>query len=309
MPRSSRHRCELNLFRVGFTLVELLVVIAIIGALVALLLPAVQASRSAARKTSCTNNLKQIGLAFSNYQSAKRLFPPSSTDSLKNVFSYEEIVADEPMHSWATLILGHIEQLSLADSIDLKLNSLRDPNLLAGTTVIPHYRCPEYQGVEFVRCRKSGSSNRDCAISNYAAMGASTVGRMWGNQLDPDGAIVPGGEIGPRDITDGLSHTVFIVERRDEMPASIWIDGMIAAVTALPWGGPSPELALKDQVSLNYKPYCNPYSLYGPSSMHPGGAYHLYGDGSVHFIRDEIQPTAYVAITTRAGNEVVNDVD
>jgi hypothetical protein len=287
----------------------LLVVIAIIGVLIALLMPAIQASRSAARKTSCTNNLKQIGLAFANYQSAQKIFPPSSSDSLSNVFAYEEVVPDEPMHSWGTLILGYIEQAPLFGRMELKKSSLLEPNLLAGTTIISSYRCPEYQGVEFVRTRKTSSPNRECAIGNYAAMGASTVGRMWGNQLDPDGAIIPGGEIGPRDITDGLSHTIFIVERRDEMAASIWIDGMTAAVTALPWGGPSPELALRDQVALNYAPYCTSYARYGPSSMHPGGAYHLFGDGSVRFIEDSITPEAYVALATRAGNELNDDND
>jgi prepilin-type N-terminal cleavage/methylation domain-containing protein len=315
MPRSSRHRRELNLFRVGFTLVELLVVIAIIGLLVALLMPAIQASRSAARKTSCTNNLKQIGVAFANYQSAKQLFPPSNINDLSDVWTYYEMESTRPTHSWATLILSYIEQAPLFDRMDLKVHCLRDPNLLAGTSIIPVYRCPEYQGVEFVVPRAYTGVLRQCAIGNYAAMGASTIGGMWGNQIDPDGAIIPGGEIGPRDITDGLSHTIFIVERRDELAASIWIDGMTAAVTALPYGGGSPELALEDQIALNYRPYYieylnSPrYALYGPSSMHPGGAYHLFGDGSVRFIKDEIQPTAYVAIATRAGNEVVNDVD
>jgi prepilin-type N-terminal cleavage/methylation domain-containing protein len=315
MQRSSRHRRDLNLFRVGFTLVELLVVIAIIGLLVALLMPAIQASRSAARKTSCTNNLKQIGLAVANYQSVKQLFPPSSINDLSDVWTYHELEPTRPMHSWATLILGYSEQAPLAEQMDLKVHALINPNLLAGETRVPIYRCPEYQGVESVLPRRSTGVPRQCAIGNYAAMGASTIGRMWGNELDPDGAIIPGGEIGPRDITDGLSHTVFIVERRDELAASIWIDGMTAAVTALPFGYEHPDLALVDQIALNYRPYYieylnSPrYALYGPSSMHPGGAYHLFGDGSVHFIKDEIQPTAYVAISTRADNEVVDDVD
>jgi prepilin-type N-terminal cleavage/methylation domain-containing protein len=300
--------------RRAFTLVELLVVIAIIGLLVALLMPAIQVARSAARKTSCTNNLKQMGLAFANYQSAKRLFPPSSSNSLKDVFSYGEVIPTEPMHSWATFILSYIEQAPLFDELNLKVHALRDPNLLAGETPMPIYRCPEYQGREFVRPRSGGGlSNRECAIGNYAALGASTIGNLWGNIIEPDGAIFPGGEIGPRDITDGLSHTVFIVERRDEMASSVWIDGMTAAVAALPYGPGHPEQALEDQVALNYKPYYflgesyNIYSLYGPSSMHPGGAYHLFGDGSVRFIEDFITPKAYVALATRAGNEVQDD--
>jgi hypothetical protein len=280
-------------------------------------MPAIQASRSEARKTSCTNNLKQIGSAFANYQLARKVFPPSCTDSLKDVQSFIEMTPDETMHSWATLILNYIEQAQLFDTMDLKVHSLLEPNMLAGTTIIPIYRCPEYQGAEFVRSRKNDLPNRDCAIGNYAAMGSTTVGNIWGADIDPDAAIIPGGNIGPHDITDGLSHTVFIVERRDEKAPSIWIDGMTAGVTALPWGGGDgyPEFALKDQVALNYTPYYidglnkRRSALYGPSSMHPGGAYHLFGDGSVRFIKDEVQPAIYVAITTRAGDDVVDDVN
>jgi prepilin-type N-terminal cleavage/methylation domain-containing protein len=295
----------------GFTLVELLVVIAIIGLLVALLMPAIQASRSAARRTSCTNNLKQIGLAFTNYQSAKRLFPPSSTHELDEVVSFYDADSTRPTHSWATLILAYLEQAPLAETIDLKVHCLSDPNLQAGTTIVSVYRCPEYQGLEMVPHRNYPP--RECAIGNYAAMGASTIGNLWGTEIDPDAAIIPGGEIGPRDITDGLSHTAFIVERREESRSAVWIDGMIAAVTALPYGPDQPKIALMDQVALNYAPYYDDgdevYSLYGPSSMHVGGAYHLFGDGSVRFIRDEITPLAYVALTTRAGNELGNDND
>lgn len=301
--------------RRGFTLVELLVVIAIIGLLVALLMPAIQSARSAARKTSCTNNLKQIGLAFSNYESAKRLFPPSNTQSLKDVNSYTEVLPTEPMHSWATLVLPYIEQAPLFEQMDLKVHCLRDPNLLAAATVVPVYRCPEYQGLEFVQRRGAPMPIRECAIGNYASLGASTIGNLWGAVIEPDGAIIPGGKIEPRDITDGLSHTAFIVERRDEMASGVWVDGMTAAVSALPYGPGHPKQALVDQVGLNYKPYYylgelyNIYSLYGPSSMHPDGAYHLFGDGSVRFIEDSIVPKAYVALATRAGNEVQDDDD
>lgn len=282
-------------------------VIAIIGVLLALLLPAIQASRSAARKTSCTNNLKQIGLAITNYESAKRVFPPSCTDSLKEVIDYHEVLDERPMHSWATLILGYIENSPLLEQIDLKEHCLRDPNLLVGNSVIPFYRCPEYQGLVFVATRNEESPDSECAIGNYAAMGSSTIGHLWGAEIEPDAAIVPGGEIGPRDIPDGLSHTVFIVERRDETASSTWIDGMTAAVAAMPYGEAYPKLYLPDQVGLNYAPYYPGYSPYGPSSMHLGGAYHLFGDGSVRFIEDPITPEAYVALATRAGNEIQDD--
>ncbi|NUQ62818.1 MAG: DUF1559 domain-containing protein, partial [Pirellulales bacterium] len=87
--------------RRGFTLVELLVVIAIIGILIALLLPAVQAAREAARRSSCKNNLRQIGLALHNYQSARRTFPPG-------VLGTSGTSGNQLLHTWPTLILGYL---------------------------------------------------------------------------------------------------------------------------------------------------------------------------------------------------------
>src|SRR5687768_6007213 len=104
----SMHASRFTSRQRGFTLVELLVVIAIIGVLVALLLPAVQAAREAARRTQCSNNLKQIGLAMHNYHDTHKQFPPA-------------YVADSngtPMHSWRVLILPYIEANHIYDRYD-----------------------------------------------------------------------------------------------------------------------------------------------------------------------------------------------
>src|SRR5262245_12875336 len=100
--------------RFGLTLVELLVVIAIIGLLVSLLLPAVQAARESARRTSCSNNLRQIGIALSNYESVYKLFPPSSTSDVEQGawLLHPEL---RHIHSWLSLILPQLEQSNLKD--------------------------------------------------------------------------------------------------------------------------------------------------------------------------------------------------
>src|SRR6476660_1821671 len=108
----------------GFTLVELLVVIAIIGMLVALLLPAVQHAREAARRSSCQNNMKQIGLAIAQYELSKKIYPASNTDE---VFVWDD-GKSALNHSWASVIMPHIEESTLADKINFKISALETVN-------------------------------------------------------------------------------------------------------------------------------------------------------------------------------------
>ena len=289
----------------AFTLVELLVVIAIIGVLVALLLPAVQHAREAARRSSCANNMKQIGLAIAQYQLSKTAYPASNTN---DVFNWDD-GRHELNHSWASLIMPHVEESALKDKINFKISSMDAANQPSAGTIVPIYRCPSYIGPALTEDFHYPPGKY--AIGNYVSLGASTVGNIWGVELDPDGAIIPGGKVAPKDITDGLSHTVFIVESREEVLAA-WADGLTAAVAALAFAPyNSPRLA-SSQPTLNYAPYYDYENIvckYGPSSMHTGGAFHLLGDGSVRFIRDNIDAANYTALATRAGEEVVHDAD
>jgi prepilin-type N-terminal cleavage/methylation domain-containing protein/prepilin-type processing-associated H-X9-DG protein len=290
--------------RVAFTLVELLVVIAIIGSLVALLLPAVQQARESARRSSCGNNAKQIGLAVHQYQLAKGVFPASNTD----VLMLWDYAAAERNHSWASVILPYIEQTVLGKKIDYTVSWRRPVNLEAAATVVPIYRCPSYTGPDFTDDDHYPAGK--LAIGNYVAIAASDVDHIWNSipDLKPEGVIFPTAQIRPADITDGLTNTMLIAESREEK-MRVWIDGQTAANTALrdvP-GAPASSLG----VSLNWTPYYDDGDIkcdYGPSSMHPGGANHLFADGSVRFLFDEITPAAYVAFCTRAGGEAVNNV-
>jgi prepilin-type N-terminal cleavage/methylation domain-containing protein len=294
----------------GFTLVELLVVIAIIGLLVALLLPAVQAAREASRRTGCSNNLKQIGLAIANYQMSYKFYPPSSSDSLKNALDFAIDDVGERRHSWASYILPHLEETPLADSINRSIHALIGQNETAAATLVPMYRCPSYTGPSFSEADRYDLLRNKCAIGNYLALGASTVGHLWGVDLQPDGVIAPAGKVTPKDVTDGLTHTFFIVETREETFAA-WADGLTASTCALVFNSSRYPTYARDQVSLNFAPYFeySPPVRWGPSSMHTGGAYHLFGDGSVRFVRDGIAAPAYVAMTTREGGEVTTGED
>ena len=289
--------------REAFTLVELLVVIAIIGALVALLLPAVQNSREASRRTGCSTNLKQIGLAIEGYLHAKSVYPPSSTDDVYDWYGGVRL----RNHSWASLILPYAELASLQGAINYSISAVSPQNQAAASIVVPIYRCPSYTGQEFTDDRHYPVGKY--AIGNYVSVGASDIDHFWGANAKPEGVLFPQSQIRPAEVIDGLSNTMFIAESREER-LRVWIDGRTASNTALTLHHAfAPNRA---PASLKYTPYYDDGDIvcaYGPSSTHPGGAYHLYGDGSVHFLFDKISAASYVALCTRAGGEVVDHVE
>jgi prepilin-type N-terminal cleavage/methylation domain-containing protein len=299
--------------RRGFTLVELLVVIAIMGLLIALLLPAVQAARESARRTHCLNNLKQIGVALHAYADVHRRLPPASTSDVDfGVWNYAADPAVH-LHSWRSLILPYVEGSNLAQYVDYKISALAPGNRRAAETIVTLYRCPSYAGRDFSQEKKYTAISQFFTIANYVAMGATTVGSLWGPDVTgerrPDGAIYCLSDTRLRDVTDGLSHTLFVAETR-EQDAAVWIDGTAAAAVARRFDvGVVPSYAGPES-SLNYVPYYE-YgdtndsidSLYGPSSMHSGVVQHLFGDNSARPISDDIDPRVYDALVTRAGGE------
>lgn len=300
----------------GFTLVELLVVIAIIGMLVALLLPAVQAAREAARRSQCLNNLKQIGLAMHGYADTFRRLPSASTSPVDvGVWNYE-FDSRVHIHSWASLILPFLEDSSLHSIVDYRVSALDPANRTAAAMVLPVYRCPSFAGLDYSAEPKYKAISESLAIRNYVAMGATSVGSLWSPGADgrrhPDGAIYYQSDTRLKDITDGLSHTVFVCETR-EQNAAVWIDGTAAAAVARPFDVDNVPSYAKDVVSLNFEPYYSwgdtndsIDSLYGPSSMHAGQVGHVLGDGSARFIDDTIEPALYDALVTREGGEALD---
>jgi prepilin-type N-terminal cleavage/methylation domain-containing protein len=317
----------------GFTLVELLVVIAIIGILIALLLPAVQAAREAARRTECINNVRQMGLALMNYESARKRFPHSRANLLPNDPSKKTVPnrtsAKSHQQSWTTLILPYIEEQGIASQYDLtkawfdhpQPNTLGRPtNLEVVSQSIKMLVCPT---TELGRVDVKFNSTVKPAAGDYGSINGLKSG-FWNFYQTQLGGAFPG-EDKPRtigvlnkfvddddkplqpcrikDITDGTSKTMMVIECAGR-PA-YWEAGKRKAPPSdnvsdgTGWADPDNGGSLGEKQVVNYT---NDSECF---SFHSGGAMSCFADGSGHFLRDTIDPLVYAALVTRSGNENV----
>lgn len=162
----------------GFTLVELLVVIAIIGVLVALLLPAVQAAREAARRSQCQNNLKQIGLAVHNYHDTNNYFPPGGV-------SFGACCGTPTFTGWAISILPYLEQQTLYDRYDFKQSNQHANNKFVREQSVNSYLCPSDLNPKKLEVPESGPGNTSALLyapGSYRAIVGVSDGTCWADQ-------------------------------------------------------------------------------------------------------------------------------
>ncbi len=270
----------------GFTLVELLVVIAIIGILIALLLPAVQAAREAARRMSCTNNLKQIGIALHNYHDVHSEMPPGWIMQVTNGWE----PTGGPQWGWAALILPFIEQGGLYDSCRVTTLTLgqavNDPDILPYVQQnIEAYVCPSTEADDIPPNKRPNGEG--VGMASYAGC----VGIHWwagkgtGDNHGPqDNNGVLTGRVGIpfRKVTDGLSNTIAVGEAStNDTYSAIWagIGGS---------GGDGFNHTRNVCHKLN-SPKQRGNMDRGFASNHPGGANFLFCDGSVHFLSETIE--------------------
>jgi len=357
----------------AFTLLELVVVIAIVGVLVAMLLTALGGARESARRTQCSNNLRQIGIAFHAYHDQHGVLPPAVIWSprgeplgsgqlpvgvLDRVALFGDPTRDRTYANWVIMLLDQLEESSLRLAFDLR-RPIAHPSNGARSTDLAVMRCPSdpYNEHHFLRGLARGLQGNAYARGNYAINvgpdaacieGVATfeepcVGGFFvrGLPLETTNYQVWGSGVAGvnrsfrfRDVSDGLSNTVFFDEIRSGVdpldPRGVWALGQVGSSAIArhgslgdagvpnPWSDAADEfigcqdlvqklgganLALIGMPCAQTANEANTQS--GARSMHPNGVNVLFGDGSMHFIANQIDPHVWHAIHTRNGAEIV----
>jgi len=309
-------------------------VIAIIGVLVALLLPAVQAAREAARRSQCVNNFKQVGITLHNYLDAKKKFPPgmiyntnwSSACGTKPLASANLINGFPVDYSWSVLILPFLEEQAMADAYDYSIGAagtpaVADNNYRNSGKPIKVYQCPsDPQAGELVSCcgsKTNGTVEKEdlqhtsmCAVSDtddymcanpvpkwFSATASNAVTQRFANGAfgNFDGAR-------GKHFSDGLSKTLFVGEVLGEGQGSFsghfW--AMHNLLDTYDGINGSTTVVGGSWPALSYRGT-------GFASMHPGGCHFLKGDASATFYSEDISQSVLDALTTRAGGETVTE--
>jgi type II secretory pathway pseudopilin PulG len=292
--------------------VELLVVIAIIGILIALLLPAAQAAREAARRSQCSNNLKQLGLALHNYHDTFGCFPSAFVRANSGNAAANN---DQNLWGWSALILPFVEQTALHDQLDPSTNPMEvvTAALLNGTSLgimseeRDTFRCPSDVGPVANTLRdqypwSAGGNSGRPATSNYVAV----IDSWRTSEVGPNGVcrgqyarasegiFRENGDTKIRDIRDGTSNTLAVGERRWDMKMENGSLYTVGAATVFGVRRRNHQTHRADQVGcgcpgINGNAWANRgRTRQGFSSEHPGGAAFALADGSVRFISETI---------------------
>jgi prepilin-type N-terminal cleavage/methylation domain-containing protein/prepilin-type processing-associated H-X9-DG protein len=297
------HKCR------GFTLVETLVVIAILGALVALLLPAIQASREAARKSVCGNNLKQIGLALHAHVAAKKAFPPGYISELKPN-------GDDagPGWAWGVHLLPNLEQTALYNQVNFK----NKVEVLQSEPVrmqsLPVFICPsdgQFEPIVDIRLNAFFKATCQMAADSYVGSTGTVRATCILCRDHFDGVFGRNRAIRPQELMDGASHTLAVGERAYRWASAVmW--GVVAGSRLFDHqnpefyaGGPAYVLGTTFKDGFNI---CETQGEDSQSSVtyaeafgseHPGGCHFAFCDGGVRFVYDTVDPAVMNALATR----------
>lgn len=280
-PFDQRRRCRSTRSRRrAFSLIELLAVVAILGTLVSLSLPAVQSARESARRSGCSNNLRQMGLAIANYETARRTFPAGNeAHTGRN-------------HAWSSFVLPYLEEAATAGRMNYALPWNHEQNINVADTVITVYLCPssierypgkqDYGGVLGTAVQLSEGDARPPGWEHGGILYATA----------PDGPRVP---CRAAEVRDGLSRTLLVSEGVDRGFADMETFSRVGNAF---W-------ACGTNCFLHNSPVLNTPDVDGFRSNHLGGVHGLFGDGHVVFMADGSDPLVLMAMCTKAGDEVV----
>ena len=298
----------------GFTLVELLVVIAIIGILISMLLPAVQMVREAARRITCANHIRQLGLSMHNFESAQQHLPSGWS---------------EDGFTWGVELLPFIEQQTLYDSIVPGASWTSGVNEIAAAQVVPIARCPtspidDHYDHNGVKDRVPADYRANIGSNVRGDSGPSLPDSVSTRDSNPNGVFWGCSKTEFGVISDGLSNTVLLAESRtdprfkkDGNSTDHWFIGSpniseFECDNVSTGGGTGghdfSEVVGSGMVEMNAR-ITNP-SLHGAlieisfGSYHIGGMNVVRGDGSTHFISSDVETTVYQATFSRNGGEV-----
>jgi prepilin-type N-terminal cleavage/methylation domain-containing protein/prepilin-type processing-associated H-X9-DG protein len=292
----------------GFTLIELLVVIAIIGVLVALILPAVQQAREAARRSQCKNNLKQIGLALQNYHGSHGAFPPgyvSTFDAAGNDTG--------PGWGWASMILPELEQSNLQNSITFTQPIEGSVNAAPRVAPLAMLVCPsDTVRSPWPAVMRDAVGNPTSTICQVAASNYIGVFGVREPGIDGDGIFFRNSFIGIRDITDGASTTMQVGERSQRWCEAAWVGAVTGAQLFPPAGSPAVPFVENAAGMILGHTFEGPPNSPGLecndfSSQHAGGAHFVFADGHVQFISTSTNKLLFRALSTRAGGETIGE--
>lgn len=269
--------------RSGMTPIEIIVVLLIIAVLLSIMLPAITAARRASARMNCVNNLKQIILGTHNYHATFLTFPAGVVNPTRPIVSPPTI---DDMHiGWIIQILPYIEQGGLAMQLDCDYSVYDNVNASSATTSITSLTCP---------LDRLSPVPGPTASTSYAACHHDRSAPI---DVDNHGVFFLNSRVRIEDITDGLTQTIFVGEKLYREDDLGWGSGTWSSLRNT-----------GSRLNAHVQPFnALDENIDGFESRHPGGANFAFGDGSVRYLKDTIDPAVYRLLGNRADGELLDE--